>query len=666
MSSNQCSPDCNLNLARGAEAGLLASDSLSLGATWLSAGAAVVDCSGEILSANDALAAWLGATPARLKGQLLTRLLAQRNPEWEDILRRGLSGSAPFDRLELLSLEGRAAESLVVEVCRHGTVCFLHLESVLPSAPELEGMFPEACLGRMITHKAFQRMLRSETQVDNLMNRWPGIIFSQRPDFSFVFVSPKIEELTGVPASEWRRQSKYFWQVVHEADAEALAARIRSEAQTASGVTSTYRIRHIQTGRVTYLWEHRRTVRTNNGLMLGFEGIWLDITRQTIAERRMLNMSWRENLGTLTMGLAHDFCNIMTGIIGLSETFEASLEEDSSVNSGLGLIRTTAMQASQLAHRIRQLHQGIPGERNYLDLNESVGSLVEILQKVLPRRVQVQTVLEAGQLPIYVDPVELQQVIVNLSLNAADAMSERGRLTFRTARHEQSPATENLHGVLPRSPLISLSVQDTGTGIPPRFLNSIFDPFFTTKPLGRGSGLGLYNARLFAEKHGAAISVETKEGAGTTFHLWFPQADFTETQRAVTVERPTRHTLLVTGTVPETLDHMVNMLRQNGYYVVPAATEADAVESLHAPHFQFTGLLALCANGTTDELALCERVRSYRLPLKTILSVLSASQDEMVRDRLDSVDAVIPLDLPQPQFLSRLKAVLETAPNPGL
>jgi signal transduction histidine kinase len=492
------------------------------------------------------------------------------------------------------------------------------------------------------------------------MNCWPGVIFSQRPDFSFISVSPKIEELTGIPVLEWCRESKYFLQVVHEADAEALSARLRSEAKNTDRITSTYRIRHVETGRVTYLWEHRLPVRASNGHILKYEGFWLDITRQTLAERRLLNMSRRDNLGTLTLGMAHDFCNIMTGIVGLSETFEASLETDSPVRKGLGLIRAQALQASQLAHRIRQLHQGIPGEKNYHDLNQSVASLVEVLHKVLPRRVRVHTQLEPGQLPLYVDAVELQQVIVNLALNAADAMSEGGDLTFRTARHEQLPSTPNLQGVPPRSPVVSLSVQDTGKGIPARFLGSIFDPFFTTKPLGKGSGLGLYNARLFAENHGAAISVETHVDAGTTFHLWFEQSNFTEAQQARLVQRPSRHTLLVAGPAGEALDHLVGTLRQNGYYVVPASTEADAVEALHAPYFQFSGFIALWTGRNSGELELCRRIRSCNLPLKNVIAVFGCNQDELDSALHEEIDAVVSFDLPAPDFLARLKSTLES------
>jgi PAS domain S-box-containing protein len=673
-------PDRNLSPERAVAAP--ASSSAALTESWLSGGAAVLESSGRILTANDELATWLGYTPARLSGHFFPKLMGRYRAEWEDTLQRFISDANGFDRLDLSTGEG-GLDRLSVELACHGQTLFLRLESSLPPTSELQDLFPETSWGRAMSHHAFHRMLRSETQIANLMHGWPGIIFSQRPDFSFVFVSPRIEELTGVPASEWRRHSKYFWDVVHEADAESLNARLRSEAQNPAGTTSTFRIRHLRTGRLTYLWEHRRAVRTGNGLLLGFEGIWLDITRQSIAERRLLSMSWRENLGTLTMGLAHDFSNILSGIVGMAESFEAGLEPDTPLRAGLGRIRSTAMQASQVTHRIRQLHQGPPGEKRFQDLNETVAGLVEVLLTVLPRRVRLQTMLQPGQLPLYADAVELQQVIVNLALNAADAMPEGGELTFRTARHEQMPAVHHLQGLPPRAPLVSLSVQDTGTGIPARFVASIFEPFFTTKPLGKGSGLGLYNARLFAEKHGAAISVETKEGSGTAFHLWFAQADFTEGDLPPAPERRARHTLLVAilngrdgfhpvpppgdrdGFHPAPLlpsarlDQTVELLRQHGYYVVPATSEADVVEAVHAPHFQLTGLIVLCATSGPDELRLCQRIRAYRLPLKTVLSVFGSHQESLSASLLGTVDAVIPHHLPAPDFVARLNAVLD-------
>ena len=619
---------------------------------WLDGGAAVVDDRGRILSLNDALAAWLGGQPQELTGQSLPTLLGRREPAWEPALQKFLDGPEAFASLDLSAQTEAGLQKVQVELCRQDKVRFVRLESELPPSREMEEALPETPLSPGASRKVLHRLLRAEAQLANLFRRWPGIIFSQRPDFSFSFVSPRIEELTGVPEADWLRQPKCFWQAVHEADADALLKRLKKMRDEPGGFSCTYRLRHLHTGRVTYLWEHRQPVYSSNGLLLGYEGIWLDITRQTIAERRLLTMSWKENLGTLTMGLAHDFCNIMTGIVSLSETYEHEAGENESLRSGLSLIRSTAAQASELAHRIRQLHQGIPGKKNYHDFNAIVTDLNMVLQKVLPRRIRIQNTLESGQLPVYLDAVELQQVIINLALNAADAMPNGGTLTFHTARCETAPQPGHLVGTLPRTPIARLSVQDTGMGMPQSLLNSIFDPFFTTKPLGKGSGLGLYNARLFVENHHAAISVETAEGKGSTFHLWFPQADFSEAEeKEVEAAPPSRQTLLVAGEADATRNRVVELLRANDFYVVPALPGHSAIEALHSPNYNFNGVLLLSHRARADELSLCQRIRAENLPVKTVLSPLGRNNDEIETSLLENVDATLPQDLSGPEFV---------------
>ena len=170
-------------------------------ATWLNGGIAVVDAGGKIVNVNDSLAIWLGQTPGELTGKSLPDLIGQRHAGWRDELRNLLAQPAAFDRIDLVAGEKDSAERLGVELCAHGAVRFIRLESGVPPARELENLFPENSWGSVAIHKAFQRMLRAEVQLDNLIHRWPGIIFSQRPDFSFAFISPRIEELTGVPAA---------------------------------------------------------------------------------------------------------------------------------------------------------------------------------------------------------------------------------------------------------------------------------------------------------------------------------------------------------------------------------------------------------------------------------------------------------------------------------
>jgi hypothetical protein len=207
--------------------------------------------------------------------------------------------------------------------------------------------------------------------------------------------------------------------------------------------------------------------------------------------------------------------------------------------------------------------------------------------------------------------------------------------------------------------VIYLSVQDTGTGIPARFLGSIFDPFVTTKPLGKGSGLGLYHAQLFVEKHNSAISVQTKEGVGSTFHLWFGEADFSEEQTASKTDKVRRHTLLVTGMPGENLQRTVSLLSANGYYVVPTHSEGAALEALYSPYFQFTGLIVLAAGEDSEGVALFERVRAHRMPIKTILIRSNEDREDLEEKFVRTVDVVISANACAKELLPRLRSTLE-------
>ena len=184
--------------------------------------------------------------------------------------------------------------------------------------------------------KCSSSLLRAEARLEGLTRRWPCVIFSQRPDFSLQFASPNIKELTGLDAADWcRPAADRFWEVVHESDAADLQQQFKRAVQTSQPVTNTYRIRHALTGRVAYILEHRQPAITRNGLLLGYEVVWLDVTRQTIAEKRLSTAAWKETLAVLTLGMAHDFTNIIAGIHSLSESFLAQMDGRASLSRRL-------------------------------------------------------------------------------------------------------------------------------------------------------------------------------------------------------------------------------------------------------------------------------------------------------------------------------------------
>jgi signal transduction histidine kinase len=623
---------------------------------------AILDATGCVLAVNERLSHWLERTQTGLIGQSFWETLGTISPDWKESLVQVSQSAPPFDRvnLRLACPDSQSSQWFILETARNQGSCFVRLSSVLPPLSELEeSVWDEHMGNESARRETYMRLLRAEAQLDGLMRRWPCVIFSQRPDFSLQFVSPNIEELTGIAAAGWSSQSQHFWRVVHELDADELQQQFKRALRTGVDITNTYRIRHAITGRVAYILEHRHPTISQNGLLLGYEVVWLDVTRQTIAEKRLSTAAWKETLAVLTLGMAHDFRNIMAGIHSLSESYLSQVDEGHPFQEGLSLIKKNSLQASQLVQRMINLHLGQAGERNYHDLNDIATDLVELVSKILPRRIRVGTELATGSLPIYADVVEFRQVVINLLLNAADAMPQGGSLTLRTSRHEKLPALENRKGTMPRLPCVCLTIQDTGCGIKERHLASIFDPFFTTK--AKGSGLGLYNARIAVEKHQGAISVQSKEQAGTSFHVWLPQADFSEANQddaEAQRKRVARRSILLLGQAGEVLDKTAEFLRSHNYHIVMAAAGESLPELLHSSDYQFAGVMLLAEPNAPSLSSLLAEVRQQSDRMKVVLKLAGCSQDDLDSHLVKGVDLLLNSDSSQADILVKLETFL--------
>ncbi len=626
--------------------------------SWLDGGYVAFDVEGRITAINMLLANWIGESEAALTGRPWAAVAARKLPDWDPLWTSVEKDPAAFGKRSISLSDNGLGQFFELEWARHPAGYCLRLQSVLPPRKELAESGWDEYLGNEAARRnMYIRLLRAEGQLENLIHRWPGVIFSQRPEFTFHFVSPQIENLTGISMAEWQTQPNRFWELVHEADQAELRQQIKRAMHSPGGVTTTYRIRHAKTGQVAYLMEHRHAVLSGNGLLLGYEGVWLDVTRQTIAEKRLSTAAWKETLGVLTMGLAHDFGNIMAGIHSLSESFLVQIEGGHPFQEGLALIKKQSMQASQLVHRIIQLHHGKPGDRNYHNLNDLMTDLVSLARKMIPRRIEVVTEYAKESLALYVDAFEFQQVLFNLTINATDAMPQSGKLYYRTSRHESFPPMTYVQGTLPRLPAICLEVRDTGCGIPARSLNAIFDPFFTTKAMNKGSGLGLYNTRLFVDKHHGAVSVASAEGAGTTFCIWLPEADFTETERQETAPTRQRLSLLVVGREGELLNNTTEFLRVNGYHVVNACTIEQMAFTLQAGEYDMVGLFLLAEPGGLDWLGICREARRLNAKLKLILQVIGCNQDELETRLLEQADCMITHGMPQEDVVAQLRRI---------
>jgi PAS domain S-box-containing protein len=361
-----------------------------------------------------------------------------------------------------------------------------------------------------------------------MLSLFPGVVFHQRPDFSFAFVGPGFEALLGLDPQPLARNGQPLLRLIHEQDERAFHAELERAALAERPFSSVYRVLNPQTGAYVYLLDIRKAVRSPSGLLLGYEGIWLDITRQKIAEDRLSSRSWKESLSTLTRGLLQDFGSALTGIFSLSELYHSTLPLRHPLREGLALIRENAAEAQRLVRMILELNSDTAGERSYLNLGRLVRDQLNLLKLVLPRGTQLTGPGEDGAWPVHLDETAFRQTLVNLAMNARDALRGPGdiRIALRALAAGEAISTDAhpLPSPLPL-PAVELTFTDNGVGILPAHLSRIFDPFFTTKESARGAGLGLYHARLFAEDCGGSISVSSTPGEGTTFHLILPLAD---------------------------------------------------------------------------------------------------------------------------------------------
>jgi signal transduction histidine kinase len=481
------------------------------------------------------------------------------------------------------------------------------------------------------------------------------VVFSQRPDLSFSYVSPVIESLTGIPTGDWMRRS-HVWETIHEGDREELERQLRCCAATGQSST-TLRVRNRSTGRIAYVLEQRQAILGVGGIVLGYEGFWVDITRQTIAEKSMTSGAWKETLAVLTMGLAHDFGNILAGIHSLSETMEDVLATVAPEHRGsMNLIRRNAMMASQIVRRIVALHQGKLGEFGYHSLNSLMTDLEELVRKIVPRRIQVESEYSKQELPAYLDAVEFRQVVVNLVLNAAEAIPQVGKIRLLTNRHSELPSVVNCQGTIPSPPLLEVIVADTGTGIPARYLRSIFEPFFTTKSLIKGTGLGLYNAWLFVERHKGAISVESTEGQGTAFHLWLPEATFQEAERHLSHDQAVRRALLLLDLPGRPRDATAEFLRRNGYLVVVEEPER-AFAQLYSGDYRIAAIVLQATRQQVPSVELVRQLRRRAPEARLVLLITGRNQDELPVSLLQAADLVLSQGLSESEILGKISTL---------
>jgi len=306
------------------------------------------------------------------------------------------------------------------------------------------------------------------------------------------------------------------------------------------------------------------------------------------AEAQVRQFQKMQAIGQLTGGIAHDFNNMLAIVIGSLDLAKRRLVKDivraeACIDSAL----EGASRAAQLTSRLLAFSRQQPLEPRVLDVNKLVGGMSELLRRTIGENLRVETVLAGGLWRTFADPAQLENAIVNLCVNARDAMPDGGRLTIETSNAHLDDAYAASHPEVEPGQYVMISVTDTGTGMPPEVIERAFDPFYTTKGVGRGTGLGLSQVHGFVKQSQGHVKIYSEPGVGTTIKIYLPrntgelEAGEGQTRPVGELPHGSADEIILVVEDDERVRHFsVDALRELGYTVVQASDAAQALTVL--------------------------------------------------------------------------------------
>ncbi|MDC7240893.1 MAG: response regulator, partial [Spirochaetales bacterium] len=250
----------------------------------------------------------------------------------------------------------------------------------------------------------------------------------------------------------------------------------------------------------------------------------VDVSKEKELQHQLAQSQKMETIGQLAGGVAHDFNNMLTGIIGSTELIEHSFGGNSKLMQWLEIIKDASKSLTNLNGKLLAFSRRGKAVSTAIDVHSVIHSVISILERSIDRKISIETKLDSDHVLIVGDPSLLQNAFLNMAINARDAMPDGGVLTFSTSSMYLDRDFNIEMEKLDPGFYIEVAISDTGTGIPAEIIDNIFDPFFTTKEVGKGTGLGLAAVYGTVKEHGGIIKIFSKEGTGTVFKIYLPIA----------------------------------------------------------------------------------------------------------------------------------------------
>lgn len=469
--------------------------------------------------------------------------------------------------------------------------------------------------------EGFEEARQSKVGYRRLVEQVPAISYTAALDevSTTLYVSPQIETLLGVTPAKWKSDPDFWRRRLHPEDRDRVIDEVRRSHESGEQLRCEYRL-IASDGRVVWFRDEAAVVRDYNGRPLFLQGTMQDITdrkkaeealqeaherlelrvrertaelaslneelQREIGERQQMEQKFiqsqkMEAIGRLAGGVAHDFNNLLTAITGYTDLLLKKTVTDEPVHRRLKEIQKAADRAAALIQQLLAFSRKQILQPRLLNLNDVITEVEKMLHRLIGEDIELSTVLEPELCHVKADPVQMEQVILNLAVNARDAMPEGGRLIIETANVQLDDAYALTHINVKTGPYVMMAVSDTGIGMDRETQSRIFEPFFTTKKKGEGTGLGLATIYGIVTQSGGNIDVSSEPARGTTFRIYFPPAEkvagSTKSKAAVKKGMGGSETIVVVEDEDMVRDLIREVLEEKGYTVLEASRAQEAL-----------------------------------------------------------------------------------------
>jgi PAS domain S-box-containing protein len=388
-----------------------------------------------------------------------------------------------------------------------------------------------------------------------------------------------------------------------------------------------------------------------------------DITEKKKLEAQLLRGQRLESIGTLASGLAHDLNNVLAPIM-MAVQYIKDNAEDEGMKACFQTLETCSRRGADIIRQVLMFARGVEGQRILLNPKHLIQEMQRIATETFPRSIEINTRISKPPCVLLGDATQIQQVLMNLCVNARDAMPAGGVLTIGLEQQELDAAGTKIHPKAKPGAYLVISVKDTGTGIPPELVDKIFDPFFTTKPLGQGTGLGLPTVLGIAENHGGFVHLETKPGVGTAFYVYIPAAPGSALGGEVSGggKEPAKgkgELILVVDDEPSVRKLTSAILGRNGYRTVTASEGREGLKLFEQHRQNIRLVVSDLMMPVLDGPGMLRGLRQMEPQLKSIIITGLGEENRIAEARAAGADLILNKPFSAEQLLSGVNQLID-------